>query len=219
MNRTIAVAAVLGLSLLAATGCGSSSAGGTIDCVTTVRFRGVAYDVLTVGVAAIPGDRLGTATEGSCPGTGDPISVLRFPGASPHDALLREGQPGLIFLRRGLGRPDWPVAVDAVMRVPRCVPSTRPITLAGVWEGILGADGNTEVDMKPPYDLDVFVARASPPRYRRAYLTVRVPAALGRPIPRADVRNELGRGGTLTITAHCAGGRFIADSAQAHLPA
>jgi hypothetical protein len=50
-------------------------------------------------------------------------------------------------------------------------------------------------------------------------LDVRVPAALGKPLTRADLRASLWNGGTITVTATCRGGRYIATQVTAAPPA
>jgi hypothetical protein len=47
---------------------------------------------------------------------------------------------------------------------------------------------------------------------------VRVPASLGRPLSEADVRASLQQGGTIAITATCAGGRHVAERIRAFPP-
>src|SRR5262249_44636023 len=99
-----------------------------------------------------------------------------------------------------------------------CEPSDAPIALAGRWRGILSADGTTERDLETPYDVWLYVMRSSSPHYVRAFLSVRVPKSLDRPLTDADVESSLWNGGTIEATAHCSEGRFAADRVQAHPP-
>lgn len=77
---------------------------------------------------------------------------------------------------------------------------------------------HTEVDLVPPYDVTLLAEKGSPPRYARAYLTVRVPAALGRPLDRVDVESSLWEGGTISVTARCEGGALVATDVEAGPP-
>jgi hypothetical protein len=90
--------------------------------------------------------------------------------------------------------------------------------LSGPWLGILGADGKTELDLIPPYDLFIHVADASNARYKRAQLTVRVPPSFGRPISHADIENSLWKGGSIAITAGCDGSGFVAGDVRVLVP-
>jgi len=99
-----------------------------------------------------------------------------------------------------------------LMTSPSCDAGDTPLRLEGEWLGILGADGNTELDLLPPYDVDIRVRDASSDRYLRSLLTVRVPPTLGHPISHLDVRTALWKPGTLAAQVHCGdGGRFVAD--------
>jgi hypothetical protein len=42
-----------------------------------------------------------------------------------------------------------------------------------------------------------------------------VPASLGRPLTEHDIHTSLDKGGSITITATCAGGRYIAQQIRA----
>jgi hypothetical protein len=111
-----------------------------------------------------------------------------------------------------------PGALTRLFHAPACRRADAPIVLQGPWGGLMGANGKTELDMRPPYDLELFAAHATPTRYRRAFLTVRVPASLGRPLTEHDIHASLDKGGSITITATCAGGRFVAEQVHAHPP-
>ena len=71
----------------------------------------------------------------------------------------------------------------------------------------------------PPYDVDLFAEQASEPRNERAYLTVRVPPAVGRPITRNDIESSLWEGGTVALRVRCSGdGGYVAENLEASPP-
>ena len=82
----------------------------------------------------------------------------------------------------------------------------------------LGADGHTELDLAPPYDVHIFVQETTSPRYERAFLTIRVPEELGRPLTRDDIHSSLWEGGTIEFTAGCNNGRYVALRVVAYPP-
>lgn len=95
-----------------------------------------------------------------------------------------------------------------------CDPSREPIRLFGTWVGIIGPNETTELDLVPPYDLELLVSTASAPIYDGAGLIVGVPASAGRPIAKHDLRTSLWKGGTIEVTARCSGNRFLADAVR-----
>ncbi|HXV57552.1 MAG TPA: hypothetical protein VD704_06765 [Gaiellaceae bacterium] len=83
----------------------------------------------------------------------------------------------------------------------------------------LGADGHTELDLKPPCDVDLFVEESSAPRDVHASLTVRVPASLGEPLTRADVESSLWEGGAASARVRCGDeGAYVAERIAAAPP-
>jgi hypothetical protein len=89
------------------------------------------------------------------------------------------------------------------------------VDLRGPWLGIIGADGKTEVDLVPPYDLMMRVDEASDARLERTFLTIRVSDELGQPLTHEDVRTYLQHEGDLSISATCRGSAFLATSVAA----
>ena len=189
------------------------------SCAFVVNFGGHHYDAIQVNIEPIPGEPLGAATSPACDDLGDtsaqpdqPIQVAEFPGFDPDVALVWLDNTETIFVRRGM--IPLPREIAKLLFPPGCDPVVEPISLAGPWLSILGADGNTEVDLAPPYDIGLLVQESSAFRYERAHLTIRVPASLGRPLTREDVRSSLWEGGTIAVTARCEEGRFIADKVE-----
>jgi hypothetical protein len=113
---------------------------------------------------------------------------------------------------------NLPSAVTRLSHAPACMRRDAPIQLSGPWLGVLAAGGGTELTMRPPYDLEILAAHATPSRYQRAFLMVRVPASLGRPLTEHDIRSVLRKGGSITITAICGNGRYIAQQVRAEPP-
>jgi hypothetical protein len=172
---------------------------------------------MAVQVAPVEGATLGEAVRlwcddqgGGSPPSEEPIQVAELTGVSPDDVLVERGNDGAVYIADGM--TPLPPEAEALTSPPGCDPADDPIDLSGPWSGILGADGNTELDLAPPYDVFMQVRQASSPRYQRASLTIRVPVELGRPISHADVEAYLWKEGSISVTATCGDGGFIAAS-------
>jgi Family of unknown function (DUF6281) len=219
-HATAALCLVVGA--LVACGGGSETEGvsGEGSCALVVHFRGHTYGGISLKVAPVEGKPLGSVVLPGCADTGpsktttgEHIQVARLPSVSPRIALVWRGRPDTVLVRKGLRA--LPTEVIRLLDAPRCDAGDAPISLGGQWLGILGADGNTEVDLVPPYDVSLFVQDASSQRYLRAFLDVRVPFDLGRPLTRQDVRSSLWKGGNITVVATCRGRHYIAERIQA----
>jgi hypothetical protein len=157
-------------------------------------------------------------TGGRLPAESDgPIRVAELPGVSPEVALVPLGRNDTVYIRAG--RSALPPGVMRLTRTPACKVADAPISLSGLWLGILAPNGRTETDLVPPYDLSLLVKHASSGRYLRAFLDVRVPASLGRQITRPELKASLLHGGTISITATCRSGRYIATRVETAPPA
>jgi len=122
----------------------------------------------------------------------------------------------VVFVRRDATLPP---EVERLLRAPACDAGDAPIELSGLWLEILEVDGRAELDLEPPYDVDLFVEQASEPRYERTYLTVRVPPALGTPITRADIETSVWEGGSIALRARCTEeGNYVAEEVEASPP-
>jgi hypothetical protein len=176
-----------------------------------------------VRIAPVAAGAAGTAVLPACDdGSGPPIGpqtvrVDRIRGIPPQVAFIQVGELDAIFVRSSLAR-HLPKAVQRLLHAPSCRIADAPIRLAGPWDGIVRPNGTTELAMRPPYDVELVVEHASAARYLRSFLTVRVPPSLGRPLTEADIHDSLDRGGTIAITATCAGGRFVADQVRVFPP-
>lgn len=206
------------LAVIAAAGC-ESGGEGSGDCALTVTFDGAVYEGHTVQVAPSQGKPVGTGVWPACNDSDgeteqdEEIELVELEGVSPELALVWPGFGDAVFVRRGR---DFPPEVEALLRAVRCRSADEPLDLFGPWLGILGADGHTELDLQPPYDLDVLVERASAARYERAFLTVRVPVSLGKPLTRADIKSSLWRAGTVALRVRCGGkGEYVAEAVSA----
>jgi hypothetical protein len=201
----------------------SAAPGSLNSCKFIATFEGRTYAGLSVAITPMEGVPLGSAEVPGCNDTGGSpapssmIPVSSLPGVPASDALVMPGNDDTLLVRDSLR--DLPSAVLALTRPPSCRASDEPIVLNGQWLGILSADGETELDLIPPYDLSIHVASASNARYERAQLTIRVPPSLGRPISHADVENSLWKGGSIAITAGCDGSLFVAIDVHVLLPA
>ncbi|MGH3093644.1 MAG: DUF6281 family protein [Gaiellaceae bacterium] len=215
--------AVSGLAASALSGCGSNppSVGGVdADCALLVRYQQT-YVGYGVQVAPREGRLIGTGVlpgcdDGGGAGPDEEIELTEIEGVPPEIALAWHGQGGTVFVLEGV--EQLPAEVTRLTRAPKCDSRDEPIELAGPWLGILGADGHTELDMTPPYDVDLFVRETTASRYERAFLKVRVPEELGRPLTRDDIRSSLWESGTLELTVGCSGGRYVATRVAAYPP-
>jgi hypothetical protein len=208
------------LTLLA--GCADTNDGpreeGGGVCALDARLDGRSY-VANGGIRVIPalGEPLGTATVPPCEGDGYTFQAVSIVGVDPEVAFVDPGREDIIFLAEGIGA--LPPELMRLRREPRCRQKDAPIHVRGPWLGIIGPHEKTEVDLLPPYQLEMRVDRASVPSYERAFLTIRVAADAGRLLTREDVRTSLWEGGSLSVTVTCLRGRFWAHQASAHPPA
>jgi hypothetical protein len=163
-------------------------------------------------------DPLGTATIPPCEDAdGFGIEAVSIVGVSPKVAFAApQYAEDIVFIAEGIG--SLPPALKRLRQEPRCDDRDVPIVLNGPWLGIIGADGSTEVDMVPPYDLSMRVDEASVARYERSFVTIHVAADKGRPLTRQDVRSSLWQGGILSVTATCVDGQFWAEDVTASPP-
>jgi hypothetical protein len=199
--------------------------GGSGACADIVKFRGTTYSGLAVTVSAIARRMLGTAVGPRCDDTGGQLPtppgerfrVAQLPGVSPSVAIVPLNRNDVVYIRADRTKP--PPEVMRLRRTPRCVSTDAPISLRGPWLGILEPNGDTETDLVPPYDLSLLVRHTSSARYARAFLDVRVPASMGRPITEPELRASLLHGGTIAITVTCRSGRYVATRVETAPPA
>jgi hypothetical protein len=194
----------------------TTEGGGEAACAMVLRYHDRSYAGTTVHIVPPQGSRVGFAVVPGCNDTGqkqappdEKIAVARLRGVSPEVALVMPGRDDVVLVRRGIDQ--LPPRVRALLHAPTCEQQDAPIRLSGPWLGILGPGGKTEVDLVPPYEVDLLASKASTSRYRNAFLSVRVPAGLGHPITKDDLRNSLWKGGSIDIEAGCKAGRFVAQ--------
>jgi hypothetical protein len=185
----------------------------SLSCAYNATFDGREYGGQHTVTRPTPGERVGTATTPPCGsnGEGDEFEVFRVDTVDPEVAVTTAG--GEIILV-SIELQKMPVELRRYFMPPPCDPADEPVELLGTWIGILGADGNTEVDMKPPYDVYVEVREASADAYERADITVRVPESLGMPLTREDVEESLWKGGDIRIVATCLEGPYSAQDGR-----
>jgi hypothetical protein len=231
-RRVFSVAFVLALAI-GSTACGGEDRfqvtegpplGGPVgsgSCAFVAHFRGGSYEGRTVVVEPPIGESLGEAVLPPCddtaaddPGDGERIPVKRVPGIDPGVAVVWEGRPSRLLIRAGV--EPLPPELQRYFERPVCDPATEPIMLHGTWTGIVQPDETTELDLEPPYDLELSVLVASDRAYEGADLVVRVPQSAGRLISKKDVRTSLWKGGSIDVTARCDGPRFIAEAAETY---
>lgn len=220
-GRSLAVGLLLSL---VGPACGSvETPSGSASCAFIAHFEGRTYEGVSVQVAPEIGPYIGTATSPPCNDTNDDVpeeaesfDVARLPGVSPETALALPHTTGEILVREGL--EQFPEEIARLLQAPHCDRDDAPIRLYGTWTGILGADGNTELDLEPPYDVSMFVEQASHDRYLRASLTVRVPPALGQPLSHEDIESSLWEGGNIEISATCDDKGYVAEQVEAQPP-
>lgn len=199
---------------------GATGGSGEGSCAFVVTFRGETYVGRQAIVQPEPGDFVGNALMPGCSDSGESpepdeeISVVELPGVHPDVAVVWNGNPGTILVREDVD--PLPPEVQRYFESPACDPEDEPVELFGRWLGILAPDQETELDLVPPYDLEILVRRASSATYERADLFVRVSASAGRPLTREDIRTSLWEGGFLRVTARCADDGFVADDVTAY---
>lgn len=222
MTRLITMVAITVVALGACGGGETTSTEGSGSCALVVQYEGQSYEGMPVQVAPPEGEPAGTGILPPCNDTNDAdeeseeIELARFPDVSPDVALIWPGRHDIVLIAEGTDQ--LPKEVPALQSAPGCDPEQTPIRLYGEWWGILGADGETELDLIPPYDLQVVVTDATPDIYERADLFVRVPKSLGKPLTHDDVKSSLWEGGNIEILANCEGGRFTAERVEAFAP-
>lgn len=212
---------VIALAITVAATLAGCAGGGIVEsrtsCALVIRYQGENYEETGVQVAPPEGERIGSAVLPGC-GAEEPdeqIPVARLPGVSPKVALVWVGSNDTVFVREGT---DLPPEVAQSLDAPKCDRRDAPIRLSGAWLGILGADGKTELDLLPPYDIDLRVESASARTYEHAFITVSVPKNLGTPLTSHDVRSSLQQGGSIELVVRCERERFFAERVRAFPP-
>ena len=205
-----------GLLAFALASCGSDTArveGSQASCGFVVSYEGRTYAGAGVEVAPREGRPVGTGLLLGCNDGEEEIKLAEVDGVSPDIALAWRGHGDTVLIRKGIEYDRLPRALARLQQAPACASGDEPIELSGPWLGIIGSD------LAPPYDLEIYVEESSAKRYARAFLTVRVPARLGLPLTRADIRSSLWRGGTISLTIECREGRYLAERVEARPPA
>ena len=212
----------LGVALLGACGETTEISHSSASCAFIVEFQGASYESVGVKKAPLEGESLGTATLPSCDDTNgddeaedETIEVARLEGVSPQQAILWQGHFDKVLVREGASLPP---EVAALMQSPPCDREGESFRLSGPWLGIIGPGQETEVDLKPPYRVDMFIEEASDERYERAFVTVQVRPDAGEPLTRKDVRESLWEGGTIDVDGVCEGSAFVARDIEAYGP-
>lgn len=230
MTRARQAALLAAFALLP--GCGSTGSGSSgreiviseAACAFIVEYEGRTYQGTGVRVAPTEGKPLGAITDPPCGDTPDTpnhdpareVELAEIEGITPEVAIVERGQLEVVLVAADVDHDHLPPELARLFRTPSCDPRDAPIELSGLWRGILGADGHTELDLAPPYDVSMLVERSSVPRYDRAFLTMRVPTALGRPLDRSDIETSLWEGGTISVKAGCRKNHFVAQKVEAH---
>ncbi len=195
------------------------------SCAFVIDYDGHRYLGSAAPVSPAEGTPLGTASQPGCQDTPDgpkpedsEVEVAEIEGVAPEVAITIRGRDDSILIRDDVDYERLPPELTRLLRAPGCVSGEQSVQISGRWLGILGADGHTELDLDPPYDVRIKVRETSAADYERAELTVRVPATLGRPLSRKDIRSSLWEGGTLTATISCRDGDFVASAIKAAPP-
>lgn len=200
-------------------GCAGNTSSAEGDCARISAYEGRTYAGQGVRVAPREGDLIGKGVLLGCDDGGgrvpdEEIELAEIKGVLPKTAVAWHGDPSAVFVSESVDR--LPPQLRQPLRAPKCDPRDEPIDLAGAWLGIVGTDGRG--DPEPPFGLELLVQETTTPRYERAFLTVRVPEELGRPLTRSDIRSSLWEGGTIDLTVRCEDGRYVAERVSAHPP-
>lgn len=221
------------LCVLGGAGCGGGEAADNgaranvaASCAFVVEYGGHRYLGNAAPVKPVEGKLLGTATMPGCQDTPNvpvpddaEVEVAEIEGVDRAIAIMIRGRDETVLLREDVDPQRLPPQLTRLLSAPRCNSGARSVEVSGRWLGILGADGRTELDLDPPYDVRIRVSEASVAAYERAEINVRVPMALGRPLTRSDIESSLWGGGTLKATVSCRDGSFVASSVTAVPPA
>ena len=198
---------------------------GAASCAFVVEHDGHRYFGNTARIGPVEGRPLGTAIQPGCQDTvnepvpaDNKIEISEIEGVPPELAIMIQGGEDTILVRDDVDYARLPPEVTRLLNGTSCDSGGQPVQISGNWLGILGADGNTELDLNPPYDVRIRVNEASLAAYERAELTIRVPPSLGRPLTRRDIESSLWEGGTLKATVTCNDGEFVASSIEAAPP-
>lgn len=221
--RRLGVWTPLAVGLLGACGGTSDVTQSSASCSFVAEFRGGDYEPVGVKKAPPEGEPLGTAILPACDGPDDgddepqdeKIEVARLEGVSPEQAILWQGHFDQVLVREGASLPP---EVAVLLKPPPCDTEETSVQLSGPWLGIIGPGQETEVDLKPPYRVHMFVEEASEEPYERAFITVQVPPDAGEPLTRDDVRKSLWEGGTIDVDGVCKSGAFLARDIDAYAP-
>jgi hypothetical protein len=194
----------------------------TASCAFVVEYSGHRYLGNAAPVRPVEGKPLGVGIQPGCqdaPGGPESedreVGVAEIEGVSPALAILIRGRDESILIRDDADYQRLPPEVARLLSAPSCHSGEQPVEITGRWLGILGADGNTELDLAPPYDLRIEVTKSSLADYARAELTIRVPTTLGRPLTRRDIESSLEEDGILKISLICRDGDFVASAVKA----
>lgn len=188
-------------------------------CALGAILDGRSY-VADGGYRVIPtqGQPLGTATVPGCEGDeGYDFQAVAIVGISPEVAFVDPDREDIVFIAED--NHSRPPELMRLRRELRCRERDAPIDLSGPWLGIVGPRGDTEVDLVPPYVLEMLVDDAAIPRYEGAFLNIHVAVDGGASLDRGDVRSSLWEGGTLAVTVTCVEGRYRAKHVTAAPPA
>lgn len=193
---------------------------GAASCALVVVYQGNRYWERSVEVLPREGGILGTGMIPDCndtggePGPGEAVELTALEGIPPDVALLWGGRPETVLVREGL---ESRLPAELRRQAPTCDSRDEPIQLAGPWLGMFGSGDPEDLDLMSSYDVKLFAAESSVPRYERTFLVVRVPAGLKRPLTRAEVRRWLWDG-RIELTVACRDGRYVAESVAAYPP-
>jgi hypothetical protein len=221
------------LCVLGGAGCGGGEAADrgaranvAASCAFVVEYGGHRYLGSAAPVGPVEGKLLGTATMPGCEDTPNApvpddaeVEVAEIEGVDREIAIMIRGRDETVLLREDVDPQRLPPQLTRLLSAPRCTSGAQPVEVSGRWFGIVGADGHTELDLDPPYDVRIRVSEASVAAYERAEINIRVPMALGRPLTRSDIESSLWEGGTLKATVSCRDGSFVASSVTAAPPA
>jgi len=229
LKGRVSLSLVTAFVLLTGCGCrGSSQDAPIVDasCAFIVEYEGHRYVGNYARVSPIEAKPLGIATQPGCQDRphgrtpeGTKVEVATIDGVSPEVAITVQGRDDVILIRDDVDAERVPSALARLLRVAKCTSGEQPVWISGRWLGIRSANGHrTELDLAPPYDIRIKVTETSFTDYERAELFVRVPATLGRPLARTDIRSSLQEGGTLNAIVRCRDGEFVAAAVKAIPP-
>ncbi|MGD9959456.1 DUF6281 family protein [Nocardioides sp.] len=216
-SARVGVFAVTGVLLLAGlSGC-SGVGSGAASCAAAIEYDGHTY--LGTGNVRRDPEVTGRSMPAVLPGCDDSggqsepegDEAIRVEELADVDSGVSVMFNGSVYVRNGQNLPHW---TQRWFRAPRC-DTDGTFRLSGGWLGVTGPHKpRFDGDIQVPYRLEVHVT-SGPPDYVATTIFVRATSSTDPALDAADVTTSLLKGGQVSASVRCAGGRFEAVALRA----